>query len=117
MLARTRACLLLVVVSVAIGACGSSAATASPSASSPPPSEAATPAPTQEPAVTPAATPEQPVTVYRIRSGDTLYRLAIRFKVKLDALIAANPQLADPNKLKIGERINIPVPAKPSPSA
>lgn len=117
MLARTRACLLLVVVSVAIGACGSSAATASPPASSPPPSQAATPAATPEPVATPEPTPAQAVTVYRIRAGDTLYRLAIRFKVKLDALIAANPQLADPNKLKIGERINIPKPVKPSPTA
>ncbi len=115
MLSRTRATFFLA-LSIGIAACGSSATTPSPSASSPPPSASTTPAPTAEPAATPAAT-QQAATVYRVRKGDTLWAIARRFKVKLDELIAANPQLKDPNKLAIGDRINIPNAASPSPSA
>ncbi len=118
MLIRTRALPLLAAMSIGIAACGSSAVTPSPSpTSSPPPSSATTPAPTAEPTASAAPTTSQQVTVYRVKQGDTLYGIARHFKLKLAELIAANPQLKDPNVLKIGARINIPVAAKPSPSA
>ncbi|BAS25938.1 LysM peptidoglycan-binding domain-containing protein [Limnochorda pilosa] len=46
--------------------------------------------------------------LYTVRSGDTLFGLARRFGVSLDDLIAANPQLPDPSRLRIGQRICIP---------
>lgn len=42
------------------------------------------------------------------QKGDTLYLLAQKYNVTLEKVIAANPQLADPNQLSIGEKIKIP---------
>jgi len=44
---------------------------------------------------------------YTIRAGDTLYLLAQRFGVSVDAIIRANPGI-DPNNLQIGQVICIP---------
>lgn len=78
-------------------------------AASPTPTAAQTPG---EP--TPTAAPTPPV--YVVRSGDTLSGIAKRFDVTLEELIAANPQITDPDKLAIGDVIAIPTPG-PSPGA
>ena len=57
---------------------------------------------TTPPTTCPAGT--QP---YTIRSGDTLYNLAIRFNTSVDAIIRANPGI-NPNNLQIGQVICIP---------
>lgn len=57
---------------------------------------------TPPPTTCPAGT--QP---YTIRSGDTLYNLAIRFNTTVDAIMRANPGI-DPNNLQIGQVICIP---------
>ena len=44
---------------------------------------------------------------YIIRSGDTLYSLANRYKSTINRIIAANPNI-NPNNLSIGQRIIIP---------
>lgn len=44
---------------------------------------------------------------YTIRSGDTLFLLAQRFGVSVQAIINANPGI-DPNNLRVGQRICIP---------
>lgn len=44
---------------------------------------------------------------YRIKSGDSLYRLARRFRSSVEQIEAANPDLR-PLKLQLGERIVIP---------
>lgn len=46
---------------------------------------------------------------YTVQSGDTLYLIARRFGVTLDALIAANPGIRDPNLIYPGQVITIPV--------
>lgn len=46
---------------------------------------------------------------YVVREGDTLYRIARRFGVHLNALIKANPQISDPNVLIPGEVVYLPV--------
>ena len=46
---------------------------------------------------------------YTIRQGDTLYAVARRFGLPLSCLIAANPQIADPNRLTVGQRIRVPL--------
>lgn len=45
--------------------------------------------------------------IYRIRAGDNFTKVARDLGVGLQALIDANPQ-ADPNRLQIGQEINIP---------
>jgi LysM repeat protein len=47
---------------------------------------------------------------YTIRQGDTLYAIAHRFGVSVDALMAANPGIS-PTSLMIGQVICIPTPA------
>ena len=44
---------------------------------------------------------------YTIRSGDTLYDLAIRFNTTVDAIMRMNPGI-NPNNLQIGQMICIP---------
>lgn len=44
---------------------------------------------------------------YTIRSGDTLYNLAIRFNTTVDAIMRINPGI-NPNNLQIGQVICIP---------
>jgi spore coat assembly protein SafA len=58
--------------------------------------------------VTPAP-PVPPGFNYVVQPGDTLFFIARRFGVSLDALIAANPQIADPNLIFPGQIILIPV--------
>ncbi|MBE3583932.1 MAG: LysM peptidoglycan-binding domain-containing protein [Limnochordaceae bacterium] len=53
-------------------------------------------------------------TIYYIRSGDTLWGLAQRFGVTVEAIIAANPGI-NPNRLMIGQPICIPSIAPPGP--
>jgi len=45
---------------------------------------------------------------YTIKRGDTFYLIAKRFGVSLDALIAANPHIADPNWIYPAQKICIP---------
>jgi hypothetical protein len=86
---------------------GGGSPSASPSASGPAASASA--APTTPPAPTPQ--------VYIIKSGDTLSKVAKRFGVTLEELLAANPEIKDPNKIGEGQEIVIPAPAPDEESA
>jgi len=72
-----------------------------------------TPAATQAIATQAAAT-LQPVATpqtYVVQSGDTMTKIAKRFGVPFQALVDANKTtIPDPNKLKIGDTVIIPVP-------
>lgn len=48
--------------------------------------------------------------LYTVKSGDLLSTIAARFHVSLADLEAANPQITDPNKIKVGDKITIPIP-------
>ena len=63
---------------------------------------------------TPVPTPlgEEPF-IYVVQSGDLLSRIAVRFNVTLDALLAANPGL-DPAVLFVGQELTIPLQRPPS---
>lgn len=45
---------------------------------------------------------------YSVEQGDTLGRIAREHGVSLNAMIAANPQLADPNRIFVGDRLTVP---------
>ena len=44
--------------------------------------------------------------------GDTMWKLAVRYKVGTSEIIAANPQIADPNLIYPGQKLTIPGKAK-----
>ena len=48
-------------------------------------------------------------TRYTVRAGDTLYAIARQYGISLQRLIAANPQIENPNRIRIGQIINIPL--------
>ena len=80
---------------------GGPTATASPTASRP----AATAS--SSPTALPAPTPH----VYVIAAGDTLSRVAKKFGLTVEQLLAANKDtIKNPDKIAIGDRINIPIP-------
>ncbi len=71
------------------------------------PSVSATPVetgPTAEPTV--EATPR----LYRIRAGDSLARIGRRFDVTVEDILAANPEISNPNQIQVGQFIVIPQP-------
>ena len=72
-----------------------------------PAADAATKAPSES-----EKAPEQIIVV----RGDSLSRIAIRRGVSVEAMIAANPQLADPTRLYPGDTVNLPKEAVPSPA-
>lgn len=45
---------------------------------------------------------------YTVKTGDTLSRIASRNGLTLTQLLQANPQITDPNKIKVGDAINLP---------
>ncbi|RIK51042.1 MAG: hypothetical protein DCC57_11085 [Chloroflexi bacterium] len=55
-------------------------------------------------------------TVYVVQRGDTLSAIARRNQTTVAALLALNPQIRNPNRLYVGQRIWIPV-AAPQPPA
>ncbi|HSL77273.1 MAG TPA: LysM peptidoglycan-binding domain-containing protein [Candidatus Limnocylindrales bacterium] len=77
----------------------------------------------ETPSASPTPVPEPTPQVYVIKTGDTLSRIARQFNVSLDALLAANKErISNPNRIRVGDEIIIPlpetteVPAEPSPS-
>jgi hypothetical protein len=69
--------------------------------------------PTASPSVTVAASPTpeptpEPV-VYTIKSGDSLFEISQEFQISVDAILGANPEVTDPDKLRIGQQLIIPV--------
>ena len=53
-----------------------------------------------------------PVKVYVVKSGDTLSGIADKSNVSLNAILKANSQIKDPNTIKIGDNIIIPIDEK-----
>lgn len=47
-------------------------------------------------------------TIYIVKKGDTLWGIARQYHVALSALIAANPQIKNPNLIYPGDRVTIP---------
>ena len=116
---RVRAVLAGVVLAATLAACGgsSSTPTASSSAASqaPPPATLeipTAPVPTLEVTPTPEQTAAAPAggIVYTVKKGDTLWAIAQKYKITVKALQDANPSVKDPTKLRIGQKLKIPVP-------
>ena len=70
------------------------------------------------PAVTPPPPPPPPPCtgfIYTVQPGDTLFLIAQRNNIPLQTLIAANPQIPNPNLIFPGQRICVPAVTPPPP--
>lgn len=82
-------------------------------------SPSATATPVESASPTPTPTPE-PV-IHVVKRGDTLYAISQEYKVSIEVILGANPQVGNPDNLKIGEQLLIPnvlpnVEISPTPS-
>jgi LysM repeat protein len=85
--------------------------TGSPAGASAGPSASAT-RPSLQPTDPPAPTP----ILYTIKKNETLSRIATAHGITLAELLAANPQIKNPNKITEGQQITIPTPSGGPPS-
>ncbi|MPW27132.1 SafA/ExsA family spore coat assembly protein [Alkalibaculum sp. M08DMB] len=56
-----------------------------------------------------SAQPAGDYDTYTIRSGDTLWKIAVRYQVGVSELIAANPHFKNPNLIYPGEKVYVPL--------
>ena len=47
-------------------------------------------------------------TTHTVVKGDTMWKIAVRYEAGVSEIIAANPQIADPDRIYPGQRLNIP---------
>jgi LysM repeat protein len=77
-----------------------------------------TPSPTPDVTAAPTPTPH----IYRVRRGDSLGGIARKFRITVADLMAANPQITNPDHIEPGDLLTIPPPpgslptAEPSPA-
>jgi LysM repeat protein len=76
------------------------------SGASPTPVVTEQPGTSLEPTAPPAPTPQ----VYVVAKGDTMSKIAKRFGLTMAEVMAANPQIKNPDKIAIGDQMTIPVP-------
>jgi hypothetical protein len=91
--------------------------------STPTPSASGSPVASASAAVSPSPSPSSGALTYTVKQGDNMTSIAKAHGVSVNALIAANPQIKNPNQLSIGDQLTIPTPvpsaitgASPSPS-
>ena len=96
------AALLFFVPPMFLGTPAGSGDEASPST----PASSASARPASSPTRAPGPTPR----VYVVRAGDTLSRIAQRFGITVDEILAANPNIKNPNQIQVNDRITIPAP-------
>jgi LysM domain-containing protein len=70
------------------------------------------------PSVSTAPTPSPAPTqqVYVVAAGDTLSRIASRFGLTVEQVLAANPEITNPNRIAVGDEIVIPDAEAAAPS-
>ena len=70
------------------------------------------------PAATPtaAATPQPSPRLYKIKTGDTMARISRKFDVSVEEILAANPQITNPDRIQVGQFIVIPMSAAATPA-
>jgi uncharacterized YkwD family protein/spore coat assembly protein SafA len=60
--------------------------------------------------ITPFAAEAAPTTdVYTVKSGDSLWFIALKYQVGVSEIIAANPQFKNPNLIYPGDKVTVPL--------
>ena len=65
--------------------------------------------------VTPTEPPAPTPSIYTIKKGETLSKIATAHGITLDELLAANPTIKNPNRISEGQQIVIPLPDEAPP--
>src|SRR5690606_13644856 len=47
-------------------------------------------------------------TLYQVKKGDSLYKIAVAHGLTLEAILAANPQIENPNVIAVGQVVCVP---------
>lgn len=47
-------------------------------------------------------------TTYTVVSGDSMWKIAVKYEIGVSELIKANPQIQNPSMIYVGQKINIP---------
>ena len=47
-------------------------------------------------------------TTYTVQSGDSMWKIAVKYQIGVSELITANPSIANPGMIYVGQKINIP---------
>lgn len=47
--------------------------------------------------------------IYTVQPGDSLWKIAVKYQVGITEIIAANPQLKNPNLIYPGDKVNVPL--------
>lgn len=55
--------------------------------------------------------------IHIVKEGDTLYALSQKYGVTLKSVVDANPQIVNPDQLKVGEKVKIPAAASQVPDS
>jgi hypothetical protein len=77
----------------------------------PGPGATTTPAPGEAtPTPLPTKRPDPTPQTYIVAKGDTVSKIARKFDITVEQLLAANPKIKNPNRIGIGDEIVIPVP-------
>ncbi|GAP62786.1 hypothetical protein ARMA_1209 [Ardenticatena maritima] len=103
----SRAVPVLLFILVALPACGANANSVRPLATPIPIATAIAPPTSTIPLPPPTPTPR--VILYVVQEGDTLLSIAERYGTTVEAIIAANPDLENPDWIQIGQELRIPV--------
>ena len=78
-------------------------------------SQRASTAPAPSASVAPTVPPAPTPSVYTIKKGETLSKIATAHGITIEELLAANPSIKNPNRISEGQQIVIPVPSEAPP--
>ncbi|HEY6570747.1 MAG TPA: LysM peptidoglycan-binding domain-containing protein [Candidatus Limnocylindrales bacterium] len=70
------------------------------------------PAEEVSPSAKPTAKPDPTPQVHVVARGDTMLKIAKKYDVTVEQLLAANPKIKNPNRIQVGDEIKIPVPER-----
>lgn len=63
----------------------------------------------QPPVIVPPVTPPAPASIkHLVKAGDTLFAIALHYHTTVDAIVAINPQITNPNLIMDGDTLTIP---------